>query len=350
MEKSKERYVAEAMINEYLKMKKGEYLAITAGQDSNFKQLEAYLEVCHENDVACTILKTATPPGQSKAAEATVPVEATKEFLMNVDCWIDAGSMGLLYSDIYEHVMENNKKMRYMLTIHLPTDMLYDMYCSFHVEKMVELTNLIKKRYNESKAITVRNSDGMDITFEVDTNNFIAMDNGDASIPGMYTPPADINFIPKQGTAKGTIACRVVYAASQEPDAISDEPAFIHIDEGRVVGIDGEKNASEFLNNWYKKFEYDKNARMIAHVLVGLLPGSKEIASYCVIDERIYGAACWGIGHVSALDMPPEGQPSDTHVDVICPRITILFDDQVIMENGEFTCPEFKTIADVMVK
>ena len=87
----------------------------------------------------------------------------------------------------------------------------------------------------------MRNSDGMDITFEVDTNNFIAMDNGDASIPGMYTPPADINFIPKQGTAKGTIACRVVYAASQEPDAISDEPAFIHIDEGRVVGIDGEK-------------------------------------------------------------------------------------------------------------
>ena len=39
--------------------------------------------------------KTATPPGQSKAAEATVPVEATKEFLMNVDCWIDAGSMGI---------------------------------------------------------------------------------------------------------------------------------------------------------------------------------------------------------------------------------------------------------------
>lgn len=350
MEKSKERYVAEAMINEYLKMKKGECLAITADQDSNFPQLEAYLDVCHENEIACTILKTATPPGQSKAAEVTVPADATREFLMNVDCWIDAGSMGLLYGDIYEYVMENNKKMRYMLTINLPTDMLYEMYCSFHVDKMVELTNLMKKTYNSSKTMTVRSSDGMDITFEVDAANFVSMDNGDASVPGMYTPPADINFIPKQGTANGVIACRAVYAAAQEPDTLSEKPAFLHVKDGKVTLIDGDKTTADFLNKWYEKFEYDKNAKMIAHVLVGLLPESNEIKAYCVIDERIYGAACWGIGHVSSLDMPPEGQPSDTHVDVICPKITILFDDKLIMENGEFVHPEFKAIADAMRK
>ena len=308
MEKSKERYVAEAMINEYLKMKKGECLAITADQDSNFPQLEAYLEVCHENEIACTILKTATPPGQSKAAEVTVPADATREFLMNVDCWIDAGSMGLLYGDIYEYVMENNKKMRYMLTINLPTDMLYEMYCSFHVDKKVDLTNLMK------------------------------------------TPPEDIKFIPKQETANGVIACRAVYAAAQEPDTLSEKPAFLHVKDGKVTLIDGDKTTADFLNKWYEKFEYDKNAKMIAHVLVGLLPESNEIKAYCVIDERIYGAACWGIGHVSSLDMPPEGQPSDTHVDVICPKITILFDDKLIMENGEFVHPEFKAIADAMTK
>ena len=147
MEKSKERCVAEAMITEYLKMKKGEYLAITADQGSNFPQLEAYLDVCHEKGIRCTILKTATPLGQSKAAEETVPVDATREFLMNVDCWIDAGSKGLLYGDIYEYVMNNNKKIRYMLTINLSTNLLYEMYCSFHVDKMVELTNLMKRRF-----------------------------------------------------------------------------------------------------------------------------------------------------------------------------------------------------------
>ena len=350
MEMSKERYVAKAMIEEYLQMKSGESLAVTADQGSNLAQLDAYLEVCHENNVACTILKTATPPGQSKEAEKTVPRDATREFLMHVDCWIDAGSMGLLYGDIYEYVMENNKKMRYMLTIDLPTDLLYEMFCSFRVEKMVELTELMKERYNKARTMTVRNADGMDITFEVDTNNFVSMDNGNAGIPGMYTPPADINFIPKQGTANGTIACRAVYAASQEPDTLSDEPALIHVKDGKIVDITGEETAVDFLNGWYEKYEYDQNAKMIAHVLVGLLPGSTQIKSFCVIDERIYGAACWGIGHVSALDMPPKGQPSDTHVDVICPRITILFDDEVIMENGEFVHPEFKPIADAMVK
>ena len=119
---------------------------------------------------------------------------------------------------------------------------------------------------------------------------------------------------------------------------------------GKVTLIDGDKTTADFLNKWYEKFEYDKNAKMIAHVLVGLLPESNEIKAYCVIDERIYGAACWGIGHVSSLDMPPEGQPSDTHVDVICPKITILFDDKLIMENGEFVHPEFKAIADAMRK
>lgn len=350
MEKSKERYVAEAMINEYFKMKPGETLAITADQDANFPQLEAYLAVCHEKNIPCTILKTATPPGQSKAAEATVPVDATREFLMNVDCWIDAGSKGLLYGDIYEYVIANNKKIRYMLTIDLPTDMLYDMYCSFHVNKMIELTNLMKGRYNKAKTVTVRNGDGMDITFEVDADNFVSMDNGDAGSPGMYTPPADINFIPKQGTAGGTIACRVVYAAAQEPDTISSKPTFIHVRDGRVVSIDGEKNGADFLNKWYERYDYDKNAKMIAHVLVGLLPGFREVVSSCVIDERLYGSACWGIGHVSALDMPPDGQASDTHVDVICPKITLLFDDQVIMEDGEFVHPDFKAIADVMAK
>ena len=118
-------------------------MAITADQDSNFPQLEAYLDVCHENEIACTILKTATPPGQSKAAEVTVPADATREFLMNVDCWIDAGSMGLPYGDIYEYVMENNTKMRYILTITLPTDLLSEMYCSFPVDTMVELTTLL---------------------------------------------------------------------------------------------------------------------------------------------------------------------------------------------------------------
>lgn len=237
-----------------------------------------------------------------------------------------------------------------MLTIDLPTEMLYSMYCSFHVDKMVELTNLMKERYNKSKTMTVRNHDGMDITFEVDPKNFVAMDNGDASIPGMYTPPADINFIPKQGTANGTIACRIVYAASQDPDTASEEPAYIRIRDGKISSIDGEKKAVDFLNKWYANYEQDKNAKMIAHVLLGLLPGSKETVSYCVVDERVYGSACWGIGHVSGLDMPPEGQPSGTHVDVICPYVTILFDDHVIMENGEFVHPDFKVIAEALPK
>ena len=58
----------EAMIKDYFKMKPDEFLAITVDQGSNFPQIEAFLEVEHEEGIKCTVLKTATPPGQSKAA------------------------------------------------------------------------------------------------------------------------------------------------------------------------------------------------------------------------------------------------------------------------------------------
>ena len=348
MEKSKERIVAEAMIKDYFKMKPDEFLAITADQGSNFPQIDAFLEVAHEEGIKCTVVKTATPPGQSKAAQATIPVEATIAVLKNVDCWLDAGSMGLLYSDIFEEVTVKNKRMRYMLIVNLSTDLLYDMYCGFNADAMIELTCKIKDMLNESSEYTMRNAAGTDITFEMDHNNFICVDNGDASKYGVFTPPASVNVIPKQGTAKGVIACRALYA-DPEPNFVTDTPVFIHVENGEVFKIDGDEKGAAAMNKWYDKFAYDENAHKIAHTMIGMLPSVTEMSGYVVKDERLNGGSCWGIGHVSALDMPPAGQPSDTHFDVILEKVSVYLDGVAIMENGEFVHPDIKPIADKLV-
>lgn len=337
--------VAKAMINDYFKMQEGEYLAITADQDSNHEQLEAFLNVAHEQGIKCTILKTATPPGQSQAALATVPVEPTIEFLMKADCWLDAGHFGLLYSDVFEAVTVNNKKMRYMLIVDLPTDMLYDMYCSFNVDAMIGLTKKMEEMVKETTLYTMRDANGTDVTFEMDHKNTITIDNGDASKPGVYTPPASINVIPKPGTANGLIAAKAVYA-DPEPNFATESPVNIYVEKGSVVKIDGDEKGAAAMNKWYDKFAYDENAHKIAHTMIGLLPSCREIIGYVVKDERLYGGSCWGIGHVSAGDMPPEGQPSDTHFDVILEKISVYFDGIAIMENGEFVHPELKVFAD----
>ena len=73
------------------------------------------------------------------------------------------------------------------------------------------------------------------------------------------------------------------------------------------------------------------------------------MSGYVVKDERLNGGSCWGIGHVSALDMPPAGQPSDTHFDVILEKVSVYLDGVAIMENGEFVHPDLKPIADKLV-
>lgn len=349
MERNLKRKVAEAMINDVFKMQEGEYLAITADQGSNLSQLEEYLEVCHERGIKCTILKTATPPGQSKAAEETMPVEATIQFLLHVDCWIDAGSKGLLYSDVFEAAVTQNKKLRYMLTADLSTEMLYDMYCSFEVDAMTEFTKKLEDMLNLSKTYTMRNADGTDITFTLEPNNFISIDNGNAGKPGVYTPPASVNVIPKTGTTNGIIACKAVYA-DPEPNFATESPVNIYVEDGVVVKIDGDDRGAAAMNKWYDKFAHDPNAHKIAHTMLGLLPSCREITGYVVMDERLYGGSCWGIGHVSAVDMPPKGQPSVTHFDVILEKVSVWLDDVQIMKDGVYIHPELKAIAQKMEK
>lgn len=343
-EKSKERQIAEAMINQYFKMKPDEFLAITADQGSNFPMLNAFLEVAHEEGIRCAIIETATPPGQSKAAEATIPCEAMTQFLMNVDCWLDAGSKGLLYSNIFEKVTVENKRMRYMLIVNLSTDLLYDMYCSFNVDAMVGLTLKWKDMIDAASTFKMTNAAGTDVTFELDHNNYITIDNGDASKYGIYTPPASLNIIPKQNTTEGVLAVRALYA-DPEPNFVTDTPVFIHVANGEVYKIDGDEKGAEAMNKWYDKFAYDKNAHKIAHTMIGLLPSINELSGYVVRDERLNGGSCWGIGHVSVLDMPPYGQPSDTHFDVIMEKVSIWMDGEPIMKDGVFVHPDLVPFA-----
>lgn len=349
MAKDLTRQVAETMIHDIFKMKKGESLAITCDQGSNFPQLEAFLEVAHEQEVLCTLLKTATPPGQSKAAEATIPTEAMTQFLLNVDCWLDAGSKGLLYSNIFETVLSENKRIRYMLIADLSTEMLKDMYCSFDVDTMVEFTGKLVDMLHDASSFTMKDENGTNVTFEMEPKNWIQADNGDASKAGLYTPPASVNVIPKTGTTQGVIAAKAIYA-DPEPNFATNAPVNIHIQDGAIEKIDGDEKGAAAMNKWYDKFAQDPNAHKVAHTMLGLLPGCTDITGYVVMDERLWGGSCWGYGHVSAYDMPPDGQNSITHFDVICEHVSVWFDDTIIMENGIFVHPELKEIASRLAK
>lgn len=347
---SLETKCARAMILDVLKMKKGESLAITADQGSNFPLLEEYLNVAHENDIVCTILKTATPPGRSKMAEVTIPVPATIAFLMEVDCWIDAGAMGLLYSDLQEHIDANNERMRYILTCAMTTEEVDKTFCSFNVEDMVELTTLLMDKLRKTKKVTMKNEFGTNVSFEMEPTYVVEAVDGNAGTPGRYTPPALVNVYPKFGSANGTIAVAENLIFIRDLTLSSQDPLLVELKDGEIVNFSGNKDGVAEIAKWRDMHVNDQNARKVAHMNIGLAPEVQELTGSGILDERLWGGANWGFGHVSPKSVPPQGQPSETHIDLITEKVSVWLDDEQVMEKGNFVEKELKTIADRIVK
>jgi len=73
----------------------------------------------------------------------------------------------------------------------------------------------------------------------------------------------------------------------------------------------------------------------LAHIAYGLNPGAK-LTGNIVEDERVWGATEWGIGYVSPIDAPPDGQMAKSHCDGICLNSSVWIDEIPFIENGKF--------------
>jgi leucyl aminopeptidase (aminopeptidase T) len=204
---------------------------------------------------------------------------------------------------------------------------------------MVLLSTFMKKlqeRHNNVRKMKVTTPAGTNLEFKCNPRHVVGCDAGDASYPGIFMMPGQLNVVPEFNSVNGTL---VFDGTLVPPCGKLEQPIKMEIKNSVIQSITGGTQAKEF-ESWLKSFD-DPNMFKLAHIAYGLNPGAK-LTGNIVEDERIWGATEWGIGYVSPYDAPPVGQDAKSHCDGICLNSTVWLDDEKIMENGSFITEEFK--------
>ena len=84
----------------------------------------------------------------------------------------------------------------------------------------------------------------------------------------------------------------------------------------------------------------------MAHIAYGFNPGAILTGSV-VEDERVWGCTEWGIGYVSTIDAPPDGQEAVSHSDGICLNSSVWLDDRQIMADVRSVDAELAALSPV---
>jgi 2,5-dihydroxypyridine 5,6-dioxygenase len=200
------------------------------------------------------------------------------------------------------------------------------------MRKVAELTR-------NAKTMRVTTPAGCDVTFEIDPVHYVACDCGDATFPAVHMLTGQINVVPRFGSIQGTI----VFDGSVTPPFGHSPrtPIRLTVKDGVIQSVEGGEEAAVY-EQYLRGFQ-DPGMLKMAHIAYGFNPGARLTGSI-VEDERVWGATEWGIGYVSEIDAPPNGQDAVSHSDGICLQSSVWLDGVQIMDQGRIVLPELAAL------
>ncbi len=335
--------VTKKIIEEMFRVRPGETVAITADTGSRKDIIDALAAAAYAVGGKPLVMWVPKARDNGQAGMPDWPVEALSAALSNVDVWIEAQSSYMLYSAIWEDVMRDNKKLRYVIITDSDVLSLHRVFGSVDVPMLTRLLERIKTMIMSTETIRVTSENGTDVTFRTDPNYVVEMGSGDYSKPQFGTAPGYVNVVPRFDTMEGTIMFDRVSPLVLAP---GDRVGVI-MKAGRMVDFIGTDIAGK-LKSFVESFN-DPNMYKISHMMVGLNPGVREISGQIVEDERVWGGVDFGFGHTSAIDAPPNGQPAKSHFDCVLEKVSIALDGTPIVENGTVCHSELKAAADALI-
>lgn len=326
------RRVAKTLVNNVFSIKKDEVLTITFDKGSNREVITDMLEEVKKAGARGMAIEIAEPEAPCSGVNDYVP-EAVREVLKATDCWLDAASKVWIYSLPFENAFGDNEKLRYMVVGGIDTEALSTLFENIDLSTMKKLTTRIIDMILRAKTMRFKSEKGSDAIIKINPKHVVAADNGDASVPGFYTPPALVNIVPNFTSASGKIVSDAIMINDEW--RIVDRPFEINVEDGKIVSMNGSPKDVSELEKWLEN-NGDENSYRVGHISVGLSPNIKELKGNIFYDERVFGSMNWGFGHVSPVDAPPIGQESKTHFDAVTEKASIWIDDIQIMESGKF--------------
>ncbi len=342
MSKFELQQAADKLINDIFAVKKGENVVITADTESDDVLVNAVASSAYAAGAYPMVVTIATPGGVGKAADPDIPVEALTGAILGADVWIEFNHQWLLYSTPFEIAMEKNEKLRYMCLVDFSQDLLIRTVGKVETPQLQKFMTRFTERHLTAKTMHVTTPAGTDVQFELNPEHLVCNDCGNATVPGMHMLTGQINVVPKFGTVNG----KIVFDGTITPPfgRVPSQPVVLTVENSKIVRIEGGPEAAEY-EKYLRSFD-DEGMLKMAHIAYGFNPGAR-LGGNVVEDERVWGCTEWGIGYVSPIDAPPNGQDAKSHTDGICLNSTVWLDGELIMKEGQIVDEELAELSPI---
>lgn len=320
------------LVKDSLDLKEDETFVITADTESNERVVNATARKAFEVGAKPMVLWLPSPLGVGKDADPMLPVDGLTALLNEADAWVEFNNEWLLYSTPFERAMEENEELRYLCLVGLDEDMMVRTIGRVDREELEEFMEKVATLTEETDHMRVTTPAGTKLEFDNHSDHPVDCSAGDASSPGMNFLSGQIGWAPDLESIEG----KLVFDGSVEPPVgLLDEPIEMDIENGKVVNIEGGREAEEF-RRWLESFD-DENMYRLAHICYGFNPGAK-LSGNILEDERVWGCTEWGLGYRA----PPDGIDAPSHTDGICLNSTVWLDDEKLLEKGSLVHSELE--------
>ena len=357
----KDRTPAEVVVQDVVKVRKGERVLVIANPATSEIAQDLYKASCDAGAVSTLMYQPDRTSFDNATPEVLAAIGANPNVcfsISNIKLGKDPAAQanpyktedGQEYTHIFDYLMDGKKSMRGAWTPGITVDMM-NRTAAIDYELLQARCKKLEELFTNAKSVHITAPAGTDVTISVE-NRKLMFDDGDFSKPGTggNIPAGEVFISPVVGKTKGTI----VYDGSMtfsDGDSILETPITCKIENGFVTDIKGGTEARRLLKTITeaetrpftlekeKKLPagqaavYKRNARNIGELGIGLNPAA-QITGNMLEDEKAFNTCHFAIGENYDNDAP-----ALIHLDgvVRCPTITVIYADdksKVILNNG----------------
>lgn len=362
LNKKTDRTPAEVVVQDVVKVKKGERVLIIANP-ATAEIAESLFAASSEEGALPTLMfqpdKTSFDNANPEVLAAIGTNPEVCFSISNIKLGKDPGATanpyktedGQEYTHIFDYLMDGKKSMRGAWTPGITEDMM-NRTAAIDYKLLQSRCKALDEVFAGAVSVHVTADGGTDLVVPVNGRKLM-FDDGDFSKPGSggNIPAGEVFISPVVGGCEGTI----VYDGSMtfsDGDSILETPITCKVENGFVTEVSGGAEAKRLLKTiteaetramQYEKDKklpegqgsiYKKNARNIGELGIGLNPAAR-ITGNMLEDEKAFQTCHFAIGENYDNDAP-----SLIHLDgvVRCPTIVLKYEDgteKTILENGD---------------
>ncbi len=319
---------ASFIVREFMCVKAGEQMVITADTATDPRAVQALLEAAKVAKARAAVLTIPQLPFQGALADPYV-AEPLGAAVKSCDVWLDITFPYLAGSKVHADAMEQ-KRARCLMFHDLDAGGISRLFAGVDFEKLFDLQEAVDAVVNESvgKQCRVTNGAGTDVTFTIGraaTRKIRRIDK-----PGTYTPPGSAVIYPEIESVKGTV---VVDAAFHEYFTLLRSQITMKVD-GRIREVSGGGTDLKVMDRALKRAGGGKYGSII-HFSHGFHPAARFHGGSFIESIRAPGCNAVGLGI-------PWWEPGggENHPDAVVTMQSMWIGGEQIVRDGALALPE----------